>query len=58
MLVLCDPRLTGKPYGRLFLDSLPPFARTRKVQDVEIFFGATPSAEPDTEQDWYEAARF
>ena len=58
VLVLCDPRLTGKPYGRLFLDSLPPFARTRKVQDVEIFFGATPSAEPDTEQDWYEAARF
>ena len=58
VLVLCDPRLTGKPYGRLFLDSLPPFTRTRKVQDVEIFFGATPSAEPDTEQDWYEAARF
>ena len=58
VLVLCDSRLTGKPYGRLFLDSLPPFTRTRKVQDVEIFFGATPSAEPDTEQDWYEAARF
>ena len=58
VLVLCDSRLNGKPYGRLFLDSLPPFTRTRKVQDVEIFFGATPSAEPDTEQDWYEAARF
>ena len=58
VLVLCDSRLNGKPYGRLFLDSLPPFTRTRKVQDVEIFFGATPSAAPDTEQDWYEAARF
>ena len=62
VLVLCDPRLTGKPYGRLFLDSLPPFARTREVADVERFFGAEPSARPqamqDSEQDWYEAARF
>ena len=61
VLVLCDPRLTGKPYGRLFLDSLPPFARTREVADVERFFGAVPStpiATQDAEQDWYEAARF
>ncbi|MCY7313675.1 MAG: ATP-dependent DNA helicase [Pseudoxanthomonas sp.] len=61
VLVLCDPRLTGKPYGRIFLDSLPPFARTREVADVERFFGVEPTAAPDapdTEQDWYEAARF
>ncbi|RYZ69493.1 MAG: ATP-dependent DNA helicase, partial [Lysobacteraceae bacterium] len=61
VLVLCDPRLTGKPYGRIFLDSLPPFARTREVADVERFFGAEPSAPQvaqDSEQDWYEAARF
>lgn len=61
VLVLCDPRLTGKPYGRVFLDSLPPFARTREVADVERFFGVEPTAAPprqDTEQDWYEAARF
>ena len=58
VLVLCDSRLNGKPYGRLFLDSLPPFTRTRKVQDVEVFFGATPAAGPATEQDGYEAARF
>ena len=38
VLVLCDPRLTGKSYGKVFLDSLPPFARTRDVEDVEAFF--------------------
>lgn len=40
VLVLCDPRITGKPYGRVFLDSLPPFARTRDVADVREFFVA------------------
>ena len=38
VLVLCDPRLSGKSYGRVFLDSLPPFARTRQVEDVQAFF--------------------
>jgi ATP-dependent DNA helicase DinG len=39
VLVLCDPRLLGKSYGKLFLDSLPPFRKTRDVADVEAFFG-------------------
>ena len=43
VLVLCDPRLVGKSYGRLFLDSLPPFPRTRRLEDVQDFF-ATQSA--------------
>ncbi len=38
VLVLCDPRLIGKSYGRTFLDSLPPFARTRSLADVQAFF--------------------
>jgi ATP-dependent DNA helicase DinG len=38
VLVLCDPRLTGKSYGRVFFDSLPPFALTRDVADVRGFF--------------------
>ncbi len=37
VLVLCDPRLLGKPYGRLFLDSLPPLPRTRELADVQAF---------------------
>ena len=46
VLVLCDPRLTGKSYGRVFLDSLPPLPRTRRIDDVRAFF-APESAAPD-----------
>lgn len=38
VLMVCDPRLLGKPYGQLFLDSLPPMARTRKLDEVREFF--------------------
>lgn len=38
VLVLCDPRLTQRGYGRLFLASLPAFPRTRQLGDVEAFF--------------------
>ena len=63
VLVLCDPRLTGKPYGRIFLDSLPPFARTQRVQDVQGFFGAAISddqavAPRPPGDDWFADARF
>ena len=40
VLVLCDPRLLGKSYGRVFLDSLPPLPRTRAIDDVQAFFAA------------------
>lgn len=29
VVVVCDPRVSSKPYGRAFLNSLPPFTRTR-----------------------------
>ncbi len=38
VLVLCDPRLTGRAYGRVFLESLPPFPATRSLSEVEAFF--------------------
>jgi ATP-dependent DNA helicase DinG len=38
VLVLCDPRLTNKSYGKVFLDSLPPIPRSRDVEDVQAFF--------------------
>ena len=44
VLVLCDPRLLGKPYGRSFLASLPPFPRTRDIEDVQAFFGDAENA--------------
>ena len=38
VLMLCDPRLTTRNYGRLFLESLPPMPVTRCLEDVERFF--------------------
>ncbi len=38
VLMLGDPRLYTKSYGRIFLASLPPMPRTRDVSDVEAFF--------------------
>ncbi|MFZ5756462.1 MAG: ATP-dependent DNA helicase [Pseudomonadota bacterium] len=40
VLMLCDPRLLSKGYGRLFLDSLPSMRRTRKQEVVQNFFAA------------------
>ena len=44
VLVLCDPRLTTKGYGRLFLASLPPMPRTRELAQVQAFFDAPTDA--------------
>ncbi len=41
VLVLCDPRLGTKGYGRVFLASLPPMSKTRKLEVVQRFFGLT-----------------
>lgn len=38
VLVLCDPRLTSRGYGRLFLASLPPMPRTQALADALGFF--------------------
>jgi len=53
VLVLCDPRLLGKSYGRLFLDSLPPLPRTRHLADVQRFFGIE-VVQPEATQDEFE----
>ena len=42
-LVICDPRLVGKPYGRRIWQALPPFRRTRALADVEAFFAVRPA---------------
>ena len=39
VLVLCDPRLTTRAYGKIFLQSLPPLPQTRELVDVQAFFG-------------------
>lgn len=38
VLMVCDPRMVGKPYGRRVWQSLPPMRRTREVAEVEAFF--------------------
>ncbi len=40
VLVLCDPRFLTKPYGKLFLRSLPAMPITQNIDDVEQFFVA------------------
>jgi ATP-dependent DNA helicase DinG len=42
VLMLCDPRLLGKPYGRRILASLPPMKLTRELSAVERFLAARP----------------
>lgn len=38
VLMVCDPRLIGKSYGRRIWQSLPPMRRSRELADVEAFF--------------------
>ena len=38
VLVICDPRLITKPYGKRIWQSLPPFKRTKELAEVEAFF--------------------
>ncbi len=48
VLVLCDPRLLSKGYGKIFLASLPPMPVTRDLQDVEQFFARDLPARRET----------
>jgi ATP-dependent DNA helicase DinG len=38
VLMLLDPRLERQRYGRIFLESLPPYRITQNIGDVEAFF--------------------
>jgi ATP-dependent DNA helicase DinG len=40
VLMLLDPRIQRQRYGRVFLDSLPPYRVTQSIDDVEAFFAA------------------
>ena len=39
VLALLDNRILKKQYGRVFFESLPPYRRTTRIEDVEGFFG-------------------
>ena len=38
VLMICDPRLISKPYGKRIWQSLPAFARTRELEVAQAFF--------------------
>jgi ATP-dependent DNA helicase DinG len=38
VLMICDPRLVSKPYGRRIWQSLPPMKRTRELAEAVAFF--------------------
>ena len=40
VLVLCDPRLKSKAYGKTFLKSLPSMPQSDQVESVQAFFAA------------------
>lgn len=41
ILALCDPRLLSKPYGKIFIRSLPPMTKTQDFNVIERFFSLT-----------------
>ncbi len=43
VLMICDPRLIAKPYGKRIWQSLPPFKRTRELDVVRTFFASMDS---------------
>jgi len=45
VLMLCDPRLVSKSYGRQILKSLPPMRLTRDLAEVRNFFATHPQCE-------------
>jgi ATP-dependent DNA helicase DinG len=40
VVVLCDPRVTGKRYGQTFLDALAPMRSTHSLDEVQSFMAA------------------
>ena len=44
VLMICDPRLITKSYGKRIWRSLPPMRRSRALADAVAFFAETPDA--------------
>ncbi|HWS39931.1 MAG TPA: ATP-dependent DNA helicase, partial [Arenimonas sp.] len=43
ILMMGDTRLVNKSYGKVFINSLPAFPRTRDIADVQDFFSKEPA---------------
>jgi len=44
VVMICDPRVIQKSYGRVFLRSLPPMPMTRELDDIRQFFSTRDDA--------------
>lgn len=47
VLMICDMRLLTKPYGKVFIDAMPPFSRSRELNEVTDFIGRTHASAGD-----------
>jgi hypothetical protein len=47
VLMICDPRLITKPYGKRIWRSLPPMKRTRELAEAVAFFAAANARSPE-----------
>ncbi len=50
VIVICDPRITGKNYGSVFLKCLEPMRSTESITEVEKFLDAHESASDNSEK--------
>ena len=50
LLVLLDNRVLKQRYGKVFLESLPSYKKTKDIADVESFFNLAANAGPSKEQ--------
>jgi ATP-dependent DNA helicase DinG len=49
VLALLDNRLLKQRYGRTFIESLPPYKKTKDIAEVDEFFA--PATTPETGMD-------
>ena len=49
VLMICDPRIITKQYGKRIWQSLPPMKRTRVEAEAVAFFSAAPTAQESAE---------
>ena len=47
VLMICDSRLLSKPYGKVFIDAMPPFYRSRELADITDFIERTHASAGD-----------
>jgi len=50
VLMICDPRLISKPYGKRIWQSLPPMKRTRVEAEAVAFFNTSLPAQENPER--------